>query len=103
MTDETDVRHWEQKAEGLGITPGPGRAAWVLSQWSGHTDGQTVRFTGRYSSPYRCDDCGTERSGHGPVEVMIPDDSAESDAAGVLAGPFCPGCAVERVRRGYKR
>jgi hypothetical protein len=99
---EQRLKQWERRAEQRNVTPGPGRAAWVLAQWSDEIPGDPVRFSARYSNPYRCDDCEKERSEHGPVEVMLPDDSASSGAAGVLAGPFCPGCALERLRGGFE-
>jgi len=100
MSDNTPstISGWEAAAESRGIPPGPGRGAWVLAQWAGSIDGQPLRF--RSLASYRCRDCGRDGDEHGPVEVMVPSDTAPPPAGG-LVGPLCPGCAISRLRGGY--
>lgn len=90
----------EREAERVGVTPGPARAAWVLSRWDDHVDGDAVVFPG--GSNWRCGSCGREGGDHGPVRVMLPDQSSDYGAAGVMTERLCPPCAVDRVRGGER-
>lgn len=97
VTPHTALMNAARRAEKLGITPGRGRAAWVLDQYADAMPGEgQVQFGGPYSAgEYRCDECGEEPNDHPGVRVLMPSqDAPGGPPAAVLAGPFCPGCAV---------
>lgn len=90
-----------RKAEANDIPAGPGRAAWVLTEWDRYTPGTAVfmNFAGRYSAgSYRCDSCDETDHDHPGTSLILPSEDAPKGGAGVMAAPFCPACAVRRLR-----
>ncbi len=87
-----------RKARRLDIPAGRGRAAWVLDQWRREMPGEgQVVFGGPYGAgAYRCDECGAEPSDHPGVRILLPSDAG--GGAAILAGPYCPGCAIGLLR-----
>jgi hypothetical protein len=95
-----------KQAERNDITPGPGRAAWVITQWDERTPGEAVfmNFMGRYSAgAYTCDGCGDEPDDHPGTALVLPSDEApKGGAAAAMAAPFCPRCALGHLRRSLR-
>lgn len=91
------------EAERLGVTPGRGRAAWVLDQYRERMPGtDQVVFGGPYSAgQYRCAECESEPTDHPGVRVLLPSEDSPAGGA-VLAGPFCPGCAVRLLNEALR-
>jgi len=99
-------RQVAQEAEQNDITPGPGRAAWVITEWDDRTPGQAVfmGFMGRYlAGSYRCDGCGDDDQDHPGTALVLPsDDAPKGGAAGAMAAPFCPTCALRLLRESLR-